>query len=54
VSPREKCGDSSPMTLEELLNNKCGECVNCMKDDCGRCTACVANSNTQVCIQKVS
>ena len=45
---------SSPMTLEELLKHKCGECMNCHKDDCGRCASCMLNPRTQVCIQKVS
>lgn len=44
---------SSSMTLEKLLENKCGECVNCTKDDCGRCASCVSHPNTQVCIQKM-
>ena len=44
----------SPMTLEELLENKCGGCFNCEKEDCGRCASCVLNPQIQVCIQKVS
>ena len=48
---------SSPMSPEELHENKCGECVNCRKDDCGRCASCMNNKqatrNRQVCLQKV-
>jgi hypothetical protein len=53
-SPQERRGVSSPMTLEDLLKNKCGECVTCAKDDCGRCASCVSHSNSKVCIPKVS
>jgi hypothetical protein len=57
VLPRSRCGSHvllTPMTLEELLQKKCGECFNCEKDDCGHCASCVLNPRTQVCIQKVS
>jgi hypothetical protein len=45
---------SAPMTLEELLQNRCGECVNCKKEDCGRCASCATNRGTNNCIRKVS
>jgi len=47
----------SPMTLEELFQGRCGECVNCEKDDCGQCSSCLSNYSSrrqQVCLQKVS
>jgi len=45
----------SPLTLQELLQYGCGECVNCEKDACGQCASCSTNrgSFNQVCIQKV-
>jgi len=50
-------GDESLMTLEQLFQSRCGECVNCEKDDCGQCSSCLSNRTSgreAVCLQKVS
>lgn len=58
---KRKKASSAPMSLEELFENRCGECVNCNKEDCGECFSCLSClSNTdgsqrqKVCLQKVS
>lgn len=45
---------ASTTTLEGMLNNKCGKCLNCKKKDCGQCLSSVSCSKTQGCIQKMS
>ena len=54
---RESDALTPRMTLEELYEVKCGACVNCEKEDCGRCASCVSNGDSnrrQACLQKVS
>ena len=34
---------SSALTLEELWNNRCQDCHNCNREDCGKCAACIQN-----------
>jgi ankyrin repeat protein len=44
----------APMTLEEMLKNRCNKCVNCTKENCGRCASCTTKRSTNNCIRKVS
>jgi hypothetical protein len=53
---RKPDANTPRMTLEELYEVKCGACVNCHKEDCGRCASCISTSTSnrrQVCLQKV-
>jgi len=52
-------GISTALSLSELKQKQCGNCLMCREDDCGRCSACVENASStlrvrQMCLLKVN